>query len=444
MDGFLPTFTRRACAPPDCREQTLGRQSTALPSPEQVLLPLQDTPEQPCAAFVRAGDRVRAGQPVGRIGTETDGIQVHASVAGAVAAVGPALHPLGDQVETVTVVADGSCAAVPPLPWSTAGSSTFEGFLRAMGISLDYRLLHEPAALFVNATEFEPYAASGARLLLEQPDTFLRGVSLLLQGTGCPQAMVAVEKKMLRQAPALRKLRRAEAGIRLVELDCPCPETVREVLGQQARASAAGSGTISPGRRILMLDPACVLAVQQACDRGMPFIDQLVTVAGSGIPEPGNVWVKTGTPLRSLLARAGADVHSLGRVSLGGPLMGLPQHSLDVPVLRRTRSVFAAVALLFDEDRKSRFYKRNTCVRCAKCVDVCPAGIPPGLIVELVENRRLAAAERLGLFSCLECGLCCYVCPSIIPLVDFIKLGKLRLAGPDGLLSVRACKTLCC
>ena len=122
--------------------------------------------------------------------------------------------------------------------------------------------------------------------------------------------------------------------------------------------------------------------------------------------------------------------------------MGRPQPSLDAPLIKKSRGIFAAVALVFDEERRSRFYKRSPCVRCGKCVDVCPAGITPNIIADLVEHKRMDEAAEFGLFSCLECGLCYYVCPSMIPLVELLKLGKLNSKGRESLLIFNSYRTL--
>jgi len=179
-----------------------------------------------------------------------------------------------------------------------------------------------------------------------------------------------------------------------------------------------------------------LFAIYRAWSSGDPFIERLITVAGSGIKNSQNTWVKIGTPLAHIIQCSGGSPSRLGRVAVGGPLMGIPQHSLGVPLVKKARGVFAAVAFLFDEHRKSRFYKRIPCIKCAKCVDVCPASIIPCVIAGLVDNKLFNDAEQWGVFNCIECGLCEYVCPSRIPLLELIKLGKVSLRGAGCLLTL--------
>jgi electron transport complex protein RnfC len=114
--------------------------------------------------------------------------------------------------------------------------------------------------------------------------------------------------------------------------------------------------------------------------------------------------------------------------------MGAPQHSLDTPLVKKAKGIFAAVAFLFDEHRESRFYRRVSCVKCAKCVDVCPVSLVPSMLGTLVEHARLDDAAQWGVFRCVECGLCEYVCPSRIPLLELMRLGKYRIKGDAALL----------
>ncbi len=148
-----------------------------------------------------------------------------------------------------------------------------------------------------------------------------------------------------------------------------------------------------------------------------------------------------GTLLVDVIEFAGGNIENTRRVTIGGALMGRPQFSLEVPVIRKTRGIYAAIALTFQEERKSKFYRRGPCIRCGKCIDVCPASLVPNHLAELIEHRHFEEAEEQGLFSCLECGLCYYVCPSIIPLVELVKLGKLKLKGRDSLLIFNSYKT---
>ncbi|MCP4716269.1 MAG: 4Fe-4S dicluster domain-containing protein, partial [Deltaproteobacteria bacterium] len=220
------------------------------------------------------------------------------------------------------------------------------------------------------------------------------------------------------------------------------PDTVRVLLGLPHDPNHNDFSAGAAAQDACMVEPFVLAALHSAHSDGIPFIRQLITVTGSAVHTPQNMWVPCGSPLDYLIAQAGGNPGMHGRVSAGGPLMGLPQHRLDTPLLKTIHGLYCAAGLSFDEERKSRFYQRCACVRCAKCFDVCPAGVHPISITELIEHQRQDEAAVMGLNSCLECGLCAYVCPSQIPLTDLIITGKERLTDPAGSLLTGRYKTL--
>ncbi|MFC1592336.1 RnfABCDGE type electron transport complex subunit C, partial [Thermodesulfobacteriota bacterium] len=431
MDAFWPTFKKRVQMPPCQREATAGKPSTRMPDPEGVVLPLQDVLQDEFEVSVDNGQTVRQGQKIGSIGKPPEHVAVHAPIAGEVAAVMLMPHPLVQQVTAIRIASNGSGARQDASPFSESGSSDRLEFFRDMGIPLDYKVIKDLATLLINVTEFEPSVSSKETLVIEEQEKFISGIKLLLEVSRAEKAVIVCESGNARLSAVLDEVCRAVAGASVQQVSRPYPDTVHELL-RQRRLGGGASGPDLYG--VAVVEPGIVVAVHDAYYCGQPFIEQLVTVVGSAVRTPQNMWVKTGTMIKDIIQQAGGNTENPRRVTLGGPLMGRPQYSLDAPLIKKARAVFVAAAIAFDEERKSRFYKRCPCVRCGKCVDVCPSGIMPNILADLVEHRRFDEAERLGLFSCLECGLCYYVCPSMIPLVELLKLGKLNSKGRDSLL----------
>ncbi len=436
MDGFWPTFIRRTQSPAREYTELYDIPSVVFSEPSRVVVPLQDSPDDPCEVSVESGESVAEGQKIGSIGTAPEYLAVHASICGTVSAVGPEQHPLGDPVMSVTIVPEEEQTACDARPYSSYGGD-FITFLRDMGVPLDYTGFQRCTHIIVNATEMEPVFSSVCRLILECGDAFADGLGFLIEHSPASGAVVLYEKKHTQIKNALNRLFAAVPTISCRAVDSPVPPTIR-CLNALKHAAGKQNGKPLP----LFVDPDVVVAVHRACMDGTPLTRQLVTVCGSGIRSPRNVWVPCGALLGDIVSAAGGNAASLGRVALGGPMMGLPQHRLDVPVVKMSRGIYAAVALLFDETHHSRFYQRSGCVQCGKCVDVCPAGITPNVIAELIDVRRVEETVNIGLFSCLECGLCHFVCPSMIPLTEILKLGKISLRGRSSLLSSSAYRTL--
>ena len=433
MDGFLPTFTKRKLLPPTYREATWDKPVSRVEEPERVIIPLQDSPGAPHQVAVKEGEEVTAGQILGAMGEAPACLSVHASISGTVEQIAPLTHPLGFQAISISIASNGKHGTGASSPLNAGedagnGQKVLEG-LQRMGIPLNYRHLMASApgvsCLIINATEFEPFLTSRHLLLKEHGNEVAAGLKVLMEACSVKQAVVVVENTHTSLVEPLKKTGQGTLDITVKGVAQPYPDTAPWLLGEKY-AKAQG--------QVMSIDLSSLFAINKAWVSGLPFTEQLVTIAGSAIRDPQNAWVKTGTPLSSIITHAGGDLSRVGRVSLGGPLMGIPQHTLDAPLIKKAKGVFAAVAFLFDEHRESRFYKQAPCVKCAKCVDVCPASLVPATISDFVNNKLLDDAQEWGLFHCVECGLCEYSCPSRIPLLSIMRLGKVLLKGENCLL----------
>jgi electron transport complex protein RnfC len=361
---------------------------------------------------------------------------VHTPCAGRVSAIEQRVHESGGERRVlaveVTAIADQECE--PEVPFSEFRGDWGQ-FLRERGVPLDYEALASARALIVNCTDFEPTISTRAEILQNHAEAFAGGLRHLIDKTGFSEVTLLSN----RSEPALRvhldTIAKRVGGARIKTVARAYPDTLQPLMRFRQRLN----GTPAPA---CILGPGQVMAVYDALELGQPFIRQLVSVAGSAVPVPHNIWVYAGTALADILKYAGVAFPFAGRVALGGPMMGGPRYSLETGIGRRVRGLYAASAILLAEERKSRFYQSCACVRCGKCVDVCPAGISPIAIAERVKFFEPDRAQELGLLSCLECGLCVYVCPSQLPLLEIIKLGKLQTRGRESLLIYNIFKTM--
>ncbi len=442
MDGFLPTFTRRKLLPPTYREATWDKPVLRLGEPERVIIPLQDSPGTSYQVAVKEGEDVTAGQKIGVMGEAPASLSVHASISGTVEQIAALPHPLGFQAISLSIASDGkheTCECSPLKTGDRAGNGrkVLEG-LQEMGIPLSYRHLmandSRVSCLIINATEFEPYITSRHVLLKEHGNEVAAGLQVLMTACSVKQAVIVVENTHTALVEPLKRDGQGTVDIRVRGVTQPYPDTANWLLEDKFSPLKSNNKHGSAQGLMMSVDLSSLFAINNAWVSGLPFTEQLITIAGSAVRDPQNVWVKTGTPLSPIITHAGGDLSRVGRLVLGGPLMGIPQHTLAVPLIKKAKGLFAAVAFLVDEHRESRFYKQAPCVKCAKCVDVCPASLVPNTIADFVTNKLLNDAQEWGVFHCLECGLCEYSCPSRIPLLEIMRLGKVLLKGEDCLL----------
>jgi electron transport complex protein RnfC len=158
--------------------------------------------------------------------------------------------------------------------------------------------------------------------------------------------------------------------------------------------------------------------VYEAIQKNKPLFERVVTITGKSVLKPGNYFVRTGTPVRNLLEAAGGLPDNTGKVLAGGPMMGKAIASIDVPVVKGT----SGIVLIPDEE--SERAEMKPCIRCAKCVSVCPLHLEPFLLMAVSESGDFERAERERITDCMECGSCSYTCPAERPLLDYIRLGK--------------------
>ena len=162
-------------------------------------------------------------------------------------------------------------------------------------------------------------------------------------------------------------------------------------------------------------------AVYEAIQKNKPLIERVVTVTGKGVKHASNFLVRTGTPVSQLIEAAGGIPENTGKIINGGPMMGKALNSVNVPVVKGTSGI-----LLIPEDESQRDTV-NPCIRCAKCISVCPMGLEPYLLMTLTEKALFDRAENERTMDCIECGSCSYICPANRPLLDYIRLGKFRV-----------------
>ena len=159
-------------------------------------------------------------------------------------------------------------------------------------------------------------------------------------------------------------------------------------------------------------------AVYEAVQKNKPLFERIVTVTGKSLNNPSNFKVRIGTPIGQLIQAAGGMPEDTGKIISGGPMMGKAVTNTDIPVTKGCSGI-----LLIRKNEATRKEMSN-CIRCAKCVFVCPMGLEPNLLMNLASHALWDKAESNHIMDCIECGSCSYTCPAYRPLLDYIRLGK--------------------
>ncbi|RMH60332.1 MAG: electron transport complex subunit RsxC [Zetaproteobacteria bacterium] len=423
-------------------KRTADRPIEQLPLSPVLIVPVKQHIGEACAPLVKVGDYVRRGQKI----AQAEGYlaaPVHAPAAGKVVKIEEhrIIHPSGLGLPCIFIEPDGSDAAETLTPWPDwaerdpgelrervrmcgivgLGGAVFPTFIKLV------RDQHHPIeTIILNGVECEPYLTTDHRLMVEQADEIVAGLAVLRYMVGAREAVVAIEDnkpdaiEAVRAALARAKLTHA----RVVGLPTRYPQGSEKQLIETITGRQVPAGRLPMHVGVLCQNVATARAVYRAVCHGEPLTERVITVSGDAVPNPGNVRVPFGTPVRFLLAERGLTDIDEVCVIHGGPMMGEYLRSVDVPVAKASNGLLA-----FHSERVfSLRQQEQPCIRCGHCGEVCPVNLVPNLLADHCRNDAFERAEQYQLFDCIECGCCSYVCPASIPLVHYFRYGKGQLA----------------
>ncbi len=276
--------------------------------------------------------------------------------------------------------------------------------------------------LIINGVECEPYLTSDHRLMLEKGEQILIGTAILMKALGVSKAMIGIENNKPDAIAHLSILSEGFKGISVHALKVKYPQGGEKQLIKALTGREVPSGKLPIETGCVVNNVGTAFAVYEAVQKRKPLIERVVTVTGKAAKKPSNFMVRIGTPISELIEKAGGIHENLGKVISGGPMMGKALTSPEVPVLKGTSGI---LLMLKEESAREKI---SNCIRCAKCISVCPMGLEPYLLEKLtfIENYEQAESQRI--LDCMECGSCHYTCPAGRPLLDYIRLGKSKVS----------------
>ncbi len=272
--------------------------------------------------------------------------------------------------------------------------------------------------LILNACECEPYITADDALLRARSGDVLRGLALLARILNPDQTVIGIEDNKPEAAAILRETLKDIPGVELRVLPTRYPQGAEKQLIQAVTGRQVPSGGLPKDVGCAVFNAATAFAAYRAVYEGMPLIERVVTVTGEGVKEPRNLIVRVGTSFQEVIGTAGGLGDDVWKVLSGGPMMGVAQGDLSVPV---TKAVNAVLCLSSAQNGESA---HPVCIRCGKCLEVCPMGLEPLYLYRYSNAGDLDALKRLHLTDCIECGCCAYACPGKVPLVQGFRAGK--------------------
>ena len=389
----------------------------------------------PAKPVVKPGESVTAGQMVAEAGGFVSA-PVHTPVSGTVKKIEPVRNPQGLWQDAIIIE-----TAPGENPEEQRQSRTIDevspkeiidivgraGIVGLGGATFPTRVkLSVPSGkkaevIVINGAECEPYLTCDDRLMQENPKAIVDGTRLIMKATDCQRAVIGIEENKPLAIEAMRKAVRDIPSITVEVLVKKYPQGSEKQLIEATTGRVVPAGGLPIDAGAIVDNVATAAAVADAVLRGLPLTARIVTVSGPAVSKPGNFLVPLGTPVSTLIELAGGLPEDTGKVIGGGPMMGRAMCDLEAPTTKGLSGV-----LILPRGMSMRA-EAGPCIRCARCVSVCPMGLEPYLLMTLGELGRWEEAKARGAANCLECGCCSYTCPASRPLLDYIRLDKMEI-----------------
>lgn len=407
-----------------------------LPRPKQVTIPLQQHIGAPTKPLVEKGQEVKAGEKL----AEAEGyvsVPVHASVSGKVKALEDIDHPVAGRgpaviieageteewIETIKIdekyqdlSSDEMRKRIQDAGLAGLGGATFPTHVKLKppeDKKIDVALL--------NGVECEPYLTADHRLMLEYPADIIRGFRIIMKILGVKRGIIGIEKNKKDAAEVMKKQIAGEGDMEVMVLPVKYPQGAEKQLIKAALNREVPSGGLPMDIGAVVQNVGTAKAIYDAVSSCRPLTERVVTVTGPGIKEPKNLLIPIGTHYQDIIDFCGGLTEKAAKIIMGGPMMGIAQPNLKVPVIKGTSGILVL------EGKQAHLPFEEPCINCGRCVEVCPSHLLPTTLQRLVYHERFEEAGKLHLMDCIECGSCSYICPANRYLVQSIRHGKRQL-----------------
>ncbi len=421
--------------PNDMKAATNEKAIEQLAPPAEVVIPMSMHFGAPCTPLVKAGDHVKVGQKIGEF--HGLGAPIHASVSGTVKVVEPRPYSMGGNMMSVVIENDfqnelSEEVKAPADPDALTAEEMVEAIKNAGIVGMGGATFPTHAKIssaigkvdtvIINGAECEPYITGDHRTMLERPEEIIGGATYLAKMFGVDRVVIGVEDNKQNGIDAMNKvIAEKKAPVVVEPLRCRYPQGGEKQLCQAITGKQVPPGGLPAaiGCAVFNINTTC--AIFRAITQGMPVVNKIVTVSGSGVVEPKNLECPIGTPFSCLFDACGGLNDKTYKLIAGGPMMGMAQYTADVSVGKGTGAVLAFC------ENEEQTVEHPQCIRCGKCVAACPMHLEPLFMYQYASKNMLDELNDAHIMDCMECGACAYVCPARVHLTHMFKTGKQKL-----------------
>lgn len=433
----LLTFPKGGVHPPESKGLTSHLAIENMPVPDELEIILGQHIGAPCTPTIKAKDEVKEGDVIGEV-IKGLGVPLHAPVAGTIKALGQSAHPMRVTAPSIILKTNTDIPAshYSPRDWMSLTKEDLlkgihnAGIIGVGGAGFPAHVKLNPPkdnpvdTLILNGAECEPYITADHRQMLEHSREIVEGAKVILKTLGITHCHIGIENNKPDAIAAMTAAAAAgstsDARVTIAPLQVKYPQGSEKQLIQSITGRKVPAGALPSAVGVVVHNVSTTKAIYDAVVLGKPLYEKVLTISGKAINRPANLRVKVGTKVSDIVAYLGGVKPSLAKIVMGGPMMGFAVSTLDLPVTKTTSSVL----FLTEEEIDTR--PHSQCIRCGWCLEACPMGIEAKEVAIHVEAGRPENTAQFGVFDCFECGCCSYVCPAKRPLVQFIRLAKMK------------------
>lgn len=411
---------------------------TPLPLPAEMTIMLGQHLGAPAIALVKKGDSVKVGQLIAQAQGFISAV-IHSPVSGTVTKVDDTVDASGYRKQAIVIKVEGdewmeNIDRTPDLVTECNDDNKTivkkiqdAGIVGLGGATFPTHIKLSPPpgktaeVLIINGVECEPYLTADHQLMLEKGAEIMVGIEILKKALNVKRAIIGIENNKPDAIELMSAMAKKYTGTEICPLKVQYPQGGEKQLIKATIGREVPSGKLPIEVGAVVQNVGTAFAVYEAVQKNKPLFERVVTVTGKSVQNPSNLLVRIGTPVKQLIDAAGGLPEDTGKIIGGGPMMGKALVNTEVPVTK------GSSGLLIINEREAARKPMQNCIRCAKCVDACPMGLSPYLLMVLGEKGLHDKAEAESVMDCIECGSCSYTCPANRPLLDFIRLEKSKV-----------------
>lgn len=436
-------FAKNPGAPVPHRKHTKDMETVEMPVPASVTILMSQHIGAPCTPTVKVGQQVYVGTVIG----DSDkfvSAPIHSSVSGKVKKIDTVLTSNGANTQCVIIETDGEQTPDPEIkPPVVENDDDLVKAIKASGLvglggaGFPAHVKLNPApdvkanidTLVINAAECEPYITADVREIIENSWDIMSGIYTVSELLQVKQAIIGIEDNKPEAIKIMQDIAAKDDAhgdiVKVKILPSRYPQGAEKVLIEQCTGRQVPPGKLPSDVGVVVMNVASVAFLARYLKTGMPLTHKRITVDGSAVNEPKNIRVCIGTPIKDVIAFCGGYKEEPGKLLYGGPMMGTPIVSDELPILKNTNAILA----FNRQDAQSM--EETDCIRCGRCVNACPMNLMPTMLEQYTEIKNVDGLKRLNVMACMECGCCSFVCPANRRLVQSIRVGKgiLRNSG---------------